>query len=37
VPDIVIAAASMQPVTGPALVTSMRRASAEPLSLVPES
>jgi hypothetical protein len=35
VPDIVIAAASMQPVTGPALVKSMRRASAGPVSLVP--
>jgi DNA-binding NarL/FixJ family response regulator len=35
VPDIVIAAASMQPVTGPVLVKSMRRASAGPLSLVP--
>jgi DNA-binding NarL/FixJ family response regulator len=35
VPDIVIAAAGMQPVTGPALLKSMRRASAGPLSLVP--
>jgi two-component system chemotaxis response regulator CheY len=35
VPDIVVAAASMQPVAGPALVKSMRRASAGPLSLVP--
>jgi hypothetical protein len=31
----VLAAASMQPVTGPALVKFMRRASAGPVSLVP--
>lgn len=35
VPDIVIAAHSMQPLTGPALVKSMRQASIGPLSLVP--
>lgn len=35
VPDLVIAAASMQPLTGPALVRTMRRSSAGPLALVP--
>ena len=34
-PDLVIAAASMQPVTGPELVRSMRNADAGPLALVP--
>lgn len=34
-PDIVIAGASMQPISGPALVMSMRRAESGPLSLVP--
>src|SRR5680860_1593418 len=35
VPDLVIAAAAMQPLTGPALVRAMRRSSSGPLSLVP--
>jgi PleD family two-component response regulator len=35
VPDLVIAAAPMQPLTGPALVRAMRRSSSGPLSLVP--
>jgi DNA-binding NarL/FixJ family response regulator len=35
VPDLVIAAASMQPLAGPALVRAMRRSSSGPLSLVP--
>jgi two-component system chemotaxis response regulator CheY len=35
VPDLVIAAAAMQPLTGPQLVRVMRRASAGPLALVP--
>ena len=35
VPDIVVAAHAMQPLTGPALVRSMRRTSSGPLSLVP--
>jgi DNA-binding NarL/FixJ family response regulator len=35
VPDIVIAAASMQPMSGAALVRSMRRVNSGPLSLVP--
>lgn len=34
-PDLVIAAAAMQPVTGAALVKCMRRADAGPLALVP--
>jgi two-component system chemotaxis response regulator CheY len=34
-PDLVIAAASMQPVTGPELVRSMRQAGAGPLCFVP--
>jgi two-component system chemotaxis response regulator CheY len=34
-PDLVIAAAAMQPLTGPQLVRVMRRASAGPLALVP--
>jgi two-component system, OmpR family, phosphate regulon response regulator PhoB len=34
-PDLVIAAASMQPVTGPELIRSMRQADAGPLALVP--
>jgi two-component system chemotaxis response regulator CheY len=34
-PDLVIAAASMQPLTGPQLVRVMRRAGAGPLALVP--
>lgn len=34
-PDVVIAAASMQPMSGPDLVRSMRREDAGPLSLVP--
>ena len=34
-PDLVIAAASMQPLTGPALVRAMRRANTGPLALVP--
>ena len=34
-PDIVIASAGMQPLSGPALVRAMRRASSGPLSLVP--
>jgi DNA-binding NarL/FixJ family response regulator len=34
-PDIVIAGASMQPISGPALVMSLRRAESGPLSLVP--
>ena len=34
-PDVVIASATMQPVSGPALVRTMRRASSGPLSLVP--
>jgi len=34
-PDLVIAAASMQPLTGPALVRVMRRANTGPLALVP--
>jgi two-component system chemotaxis response regulator CheY len=35
VPDLVIAAASMQPLTGPALVRTMRRSRSGPLALVP--
>jgi CheY-like chemotaxis protein len=35
VPDLVIAAASMQPLTGPALVRIMRRSRSGPLALVP--
>lgn len=35
VPDLVIASASMQPVTGPDLVRVMRRASSGALALVP--
>jgi two-component system chemotaxis response regulator CheY len=35
VPDLVIAAASMQPFTGPALVKTMRRVSSEALCFVP--
>jgi PleD family two-component response regulator len=35
VPDLVIAAAAMQPLTGPALVRTMRRSRSGPLSLVP--
>lgn len=35
VPDLVIASASMQPVTGPDLIRVMRRASSGPLALVP--
>jgi DNA-binding NarL/FixJ family response regulator len=35
VPDLVIAAASMQPFTGPALVRRMRRASSDALCFVP--
>jgi two-component system chemotaxis response regulator CheY len=35
VPGLVIAAAAMQPLSGTALVKSMRRASSGPLSLVP--
>jgi len=35
VPDLVITAASMQPLAGPALVRAMRRSSSGPLSLVP--
>jgi DNA-binding NarL/FixJ family response regulator len=35
VPDLVIAASSMQPLTGPALVKVMRHALSGPLSLVP--
>jgi DNA-binding NarL/FixJ family response regulator len=35
VPDLVIAAASMQPLTGPALVRTMRRSHGGPLTLVP--
>jgi two-component system chemotaxis response regulator CheY len=35
VPDLVIAAAAMQPLTGPQLVRVMRRASAGPHALVP--
>jgi two-component system chemotaxis response regulator CheY len=35
VPDLVIAAASMQPLTGPALVKIMRRASSDALCFVP--
>jgi CheY-like chemotaxis protein len=34
-PDVLIAAATMQPMNGPALVRAMRRASTGPLSLVP--
>lgn len=34
-PNVVIAAASMQPMSGPDLVRSMRREDAGPLSLVP--
>jgi CheY-like chemotaxis protein len=35
VPDLVIAAATMQPLTGPQLVRAMRRSSGGPLALVP--
>ena len=35
VPDLVIAAAAMQPLTGPALVRRMRRSRSEPLCFVP--
>jgi two-component system chemotaxis response regulator CheY len=35
VPDLVIAAAGMQPLTGPALVRTMRLTHAGPLALVP--
>jgi PleD family two-component response regulator len=35
VPDLVIASASMKPVTGPALVRGMRLTSSGPLALVP--
>ena len=35
VPDVVIAAAAMQPLTGAQLVRAMRQSTAEPLSLVP--
>jgi CheY-like chemotaxis protein len=35
VPDLVIAAASMQPLTGPALVRTMRHASSNALRFVP--
>jgi CheY-like chemotaxis protein len=35
VPDVVIAAAAMQPLTGPQLVRVMRRSSGGPLALVP--
>jgi two-component system, OmpR family, phosphate regulon response regulator PhoB len=35
VPDLVIAAAAMQPLTGPQLVRAMRRSSGGPLALVP--
>lgn len=35
VPDLVIAAASMQPLTGPALIRTMRRSRSGPLALVP--
>ncbi len=35
VPDLVIAAAAMQPLAGPALVRAMRRSSSGALSLVP--
>jgi DNA-binding NarL/FixJ family response regulator len=35
VPDVVIAAAAMQPVTGAQLVRAMRRSNAGPLALVP--
>jgi two-component system chemotaxis response regulator CheY len=35
VPDLVIAAATMQPMTGPALVRCMRRSRFEPLCFVP--
>ncbi|HEU4499294.1 MAG TPA: response regulator [Sphingomicrobium sp.] len=34
-PDLVIAAAAMQPIGGAALVASMRRANAGPMTLVP--
>jgi DNA-binding response OmpR family regulator len=34
-PDLVIAAAAMQPLSGPALVRAMRRVSSGPLALVP--
>jgi two-component system, OmpR family, phosphate regulon response regulator PhoB len=34
-PDLVIAAAAMQPVTGPGLVRTMRHVSADPLCFVP--
>jgi two-component system, OmpR family, phosphate regulon response regulator PhoB len=34
-PDLVIAASSMQPLTGPQLVRTMRRSQSGPLSLVP--
>src|SRR4029450_6156482 len=34
-PDLVIAADMMQPLTGPALVRTMRRARSGPLALVP--
>ncbi len=34
-PDLVIAAAAMQPLTGPALVRTMRQADAGPLCLIP--
>ena len=34
-PDLVIAASSMQPLTGPQLVRAMRRSQSGPLSLVP--
>jgi len=35
VPDVVIAGAAMQPLTGPQLVRTMRRSSGGPLALVP--
>jgi CheY-like chemotaxis protein len=35
VPDLVIAAAAMQPLTGPQLVRAMRRSGGGPLALVP--
>lgn len=35
VPDLVLAASPMQPIAGPALVRSMRHASAAPLCFVP--
>jgi PleD family two-component response regulator len=34
-PDLVIAGATMQPLTGPAMIRAMRRTSSGPLALVP--